>query len=90
MSNSHVTVEFLGIVRQRVGVEQAEFTASCLKELWTLVGEQYPELEGVCVEAGSLKNGYLASIEGRRFTRSADEQLSPGDHIILLSADAGG
>jgi molybdopterin converting factor small subunit len=90
MNNSHVTVEFLGIVRQKVGLEQAEFTACRLDDLWTLVGEKYPQLEGVCVERGELKNGYLASIDGRRFTRSADETLSAGDHILLLSADAGG
>ena len=90
MSNSHVTVEFLGIVRQKVGHEQAEFMASRLYDLWTLVGEKYPQLEGVCVVRGQLKNGYLASIDGRRFTRSANEPLSAGDHILLLSADAGG
>ncbi|MBD3672242.1 MAG: MoaD/ThiS family protein [Planctomycetaceae bacterium] len=85
-----VTVEFLGIVRQRAGDERGEFAAKNLRELWRAVAEQYPQLEGVCLDAGTLKNGYLASIDGRRFTRNSEESLSPGEHILLLSADAGG
>lgn len=90
MSESTVTVEFLGIVRQRAGDERAEFVATNLRELWQAVGAEYPQLEGVCLEAGVLQNGYLASIDGRRFTRNSEEPLSPGEHVLLLSADAGG
>lgn len=85
-----VTVEFLGIVRQRAGDERAEFVATNLKELWQAVGNAYPRLEGICVDAGTLRDGYLASIDGRRFTRNSEESLASGQHILLLSADAGG
>lgn len=90
MTNSQIIVEFLGIVRHRAGCDQVELTATCLQELWTQVGERFPQLEGVCVESGMLKNGFLASIDGQRFIRSSAQRLMPGDRVLLLSADAGG
>jgi len=90
MSSSEVTVEFLGIVRQRTNCAEEHFFADSLRELYAQLGERFPQLEGVCVEDGELKSGYLASIGGRRFTRSGEESLSPGDRVLLLSADAGG
>lgn len=86
----NVIVEFLGIVRHRAGCESAEFQAETLRQLWTAVGARYPELEGTCLVGGTLQPGYLASVGGLRFTRSADLKLTEGDRILLLSADAGG
>ena len=90
MTGVPVIVEFLGIVRQRAGCEQQEFSAQTLSELWLKVGQRFPQLEGVCFDAGDLKEGYLASVDGERFTRSTDLLLHAGNRILLLSADAGG
>ena len=90
MSAATVTVEFLGIVRHRAGCESAEFQAATLQQLWTAVGRRFPELEGSCIVEGRLQPGYLASIGGLRFTRSASLPLHEGDRVLLLSADAGG
>ena len=90
MSAVNVTVEFLGIVRRRAGCESARFHAETLQQLWTAVGMKFPELEGTCLLKGQLQPGFLASVGGLRFTRSTTFKLSEGDHVLLLSADAGG
>ena len=90
MTAVNVTVEFLGIVRHRTGCESAQFQAETLKQLWTVVGTQFPDLEGTCLVEGTLQPGYLASVGGQRFTRSTQMKLTEGDHVLLLSADAGG
>jgi molybdopterin converting factor small subunit len=90
MSAVNVTVEFLGIVRHRAGCESAQFQAETMQQLWKAVGARFPELEGTCLVDGRLQPGYLASVEGLRFTRAAELKLTEGDRVLLLSADAGG
>lgn len=90
MSAAQVTVEFLGIVRHRAGCAHARFQADSLQQLWMAVGSRFPALEGTCLVDGELQPGYLASIGGMRFTRSASHPLQEGDCVLLLSADAGG
>lgn len=90
MSDVNVTVEFLGIVRHRAGCTSAKFRAETMQQLWTAVGDRFPDLEGTCLVKGTLQSGYLASVGGFRFTRATDLRLTEGDHVLLLSADAGG
>jgi molybdopterin converting factor small subunit len=85
-----VTVEFLGIVRHRSGREFLEVEAETLGQLLQRVGEEIPVLNESCLENGCLKPGYLASLDGQRFTTDPATALAPGDRVILLSADAGG
>jgi molybdopterin converting factor small subunit len=85
-----VTVEFLGIVRHRAEREFLSVEAHNLGELLQRVSEEIPALHESCIEGGCLKSGYLASLDGRRFTTDPATSLAPGDRVILLSADAGG
>jgi len=39
---------------------------------------------------GRLATQYLLSLDGHAFLTDPAYQLRPGDHVLLLSADAGG
>jgi molybdopterin converting factor small subunit len=85
-----VTVEFLGIVRHRAGRELLHVEASTLGQLLQQVGEKIPALKENCIEGSCLKAGFLASLDGQRFTTDPATLLSPVDRVIILSTDAGG
>lgn len=86
-----VRVEFYGIVRRRIGVESAKVQAATLGEALTALGRGFPDFQASCLDRGAkLRSGFLASINGRRFTNDPAEALSPTDTILILSADAGG
>ena len=85
-----VRVEFYGIVRQRAGAAVAEFEAATLGEALAELECRFPTLAGHCLAGGRLRAGYLANINGARFTTDPAVELHPNDTILLLSADAGG
>lgn len=85
-----VTFEFFGIPRQRAGRASIEIEAATLGEGLRALGEQLPEFAAACLADGNLQNGYLASHNGRTFTRDPALELHPGDSILILSADPGG
>ena len=85
-----VTVEFLGIVRQKAGVPQLVLEAATLGDLLGAAANACPALRGVCVDESGLRPGFLASLNGQRFTRDGTTPLQDGDRVLLLSADAGG
>jgi hypothetical protein len=37
-----------------------------------------------------LVDGYACNVNGLQFVRSPAVRVNPGDHIVILSADAGG
>jgi hypothetical protein len=39
---------------------------------------------------GTLVEGFLLSVNGRRFVEDLGETLTVGDHLLLFSAAAGG
>ena len=85
-----VRVEFYGIVRQRAGVAAAEAEGATLGELLAEVSRQFPQVAESCLDGSRLRTGYLASLNGIRFTTDPAESLSHGDTVLILSADAGG
>jgi hypothetical protein len=59
-------------------------------EVLTVIQEQYPRLRGLLGDEGRVAAEYLLSINGERFVTEVEERLSPGEHLLILSADAGG
>jgi hypothetical protein len=86
-----VVVEFYGIPRRRAGRAQLVVRRCVLAEVLAEVKQACPGLADLVQDDGRLAPQYLVSINGRRFTQVAeDRRLRPGDHVLLLSADAGG
>ena len=89
-----VTVEFFGIARRRAGTTRivvckgAESTR--LGDVLLAAAEELPGLSRECLDGSRLREGYLANINARRFTSDPDLLVQAGDHVLLLSADAGG
>lgn len=85
-----VTVEFLGIPRQRAGRAELELPAATLGDLLAGIERACPGLAGLQQPDGRLSPHYLLSRNGRRFVTDPGEPLAGGDRVLLLSADAGG
>ena len=88
-----IRVEFFGIPRQRAGQSAVAISLTSPATLATLLeelGQQFPGLEGECIERGALRPGYLASIDGDRFVSDPSEIIADGNSVLILSAEAGG
>jgi sulfur-carrier protein len=85
-----IHVELFGIVRKHAGVSSIEVEAENLGEVLVELGRMLPQLQEVCLAQDQLKPGYLANINGRAFVTDTDTQLTDGDSVLILSADAGG
>ena len=85
-----VRVEFFGIPRQRAGVATAEVQCKTLGDVLHELAVRFPAFGESCVERGKLKTGFLANINGERFTRDPSTRFRDGDAVLILSADVGG
>ena len=88
-----IRVEFFGIPRQRAGQPDAAICLAVPATLGALLqelGQQFPGLEGECIERGALQPGYLASLGGERFISDRSEMIAEGTSVLILSAEAGG
>jgi molybdopterin converting factor small subunit len=85
-----ITVELFGIPRQRAGVARSQADGCRLRDVLADIVRQFPQLDGECIADGRLSRGYLANLNGERFVTDPETPLSPGDSILILSADAGG
>jgi molybdopterin converting factor small subunit len=85
-----VTVEFFGMPRQRAGRAELVVPAGTVTEVLRAVERACPGLSALVRVDGKLAPQYLLSIDGRRFASEPQEPLHPGEHVLLLSADAGG
>ena len=82
-------VEFLGIPRERAGVSEVEIDAETLGQLLGMLTRRFPELRGLITDRG-LHPSVAANLNGDEFVNDPDRLLAANDHVILLSADAGG
>ena len=82
-------VEFLGIPRERAGVSDIEIEAETLGQLLGTLAVRFPELRELITDAG-LHPSVAANLNGDEFVSDLNSLLRPNDHVILLSADAGG
>jgi molybdopterin converting factor small subunit len=85
-----VTVEFLGIPRQRAGRAELVVAAGTIAETLSAVQYSCPAFTDLVRADGQLAPHYALSLNGRRFLRNLDHVLVPGDRLLVLSADAGG
>ena len=89
-----VTVEFFGIARRRAGRTRIVVCPGResirLGDVLLAAGSRLPDLAGECLDGSRPKEGYLANINACRFTTDPDVMVEAGDHVLLLSADAGG
>ena len=90
----NIRVELYGIPRQRAGTEllhvATESEGASLSQILTDLTRQSPDLANACFDQGSLRSGYLASIDGETFVTDPQTIVLPGQSLLLLSADAGG
>jgi len=82
-------VEFLGIPRERAGVSEVEIEAETLGQLFGTLAIRFPELRELITEGG-LHPSVAANLNGDEFVSDPNRLLAANDHVILLSADAGG
>lgn len=86
-----VRIEFFGIPRERAGVAAIELhDPGTLGDAFQMLAQRLPELATNCLSDGQLKSGYLANLNGERFTSDPTLPLHAGDAVLILSADAGG
>ncbi len=88
--NGRVTVEFFGMSRHRAGRADLAAPAGHLTQLLRCVVQACPRLHDLCQADGRLSPHYLLSINGAPFVTDLCQEVQPGDHLLLLSADAGG
>ena len=82
-------VEFFGIPRERARLAQLNVRAATLGELWERLAAEIPSL------ASLLPNPdrppiVVANLNGDRFISDPLTPLAENDHLLILSADAGG
>jgi molybdopterin converting factor small subunit len=82
-------VEFLGLPRERAGVDEVELQADTLGQLLEALVARFPSL-GELVAAEQLRPSFVANLNGDRFVRDPRTQLRETDCVLILSADAGG
>jgi molybdopterin converting factor small subunit len=82
-------VEFFGIPRERAGVSALEVDARTLGELLEALAARFPELRQLITPDG-LDSSVAANLNGDLFVRDRTTRLAENDHVLLLSADAGG
>jgi len=85
-----VTVEFLGVPRQRAGRAELVVAAGTIAETLAAVERSCPAFTDLMWADGQLAPQYILAVNGRRFLRNLDHVLAPGDRLLVLSADAGG
>ena len=86
----NIVVEFFGVPRARAGCAELELPAGTVAETLVRVETVCPGLKGLRRPDGRLAAHYLLSLDGRAFLTDLNQQLSPGDRVLILSADAGG
>ncbi len=85
-----IRVEFYGVARWQAGCDLLEIEAATLGESFERLAERLPEFAALRDPDGGLQPGFLASINGKTFTRDRATRLNPGDALLILSADVGG
>lgn len=82
-------VEFLGIPRERAGVDGIELQAHTLGDVLDALVGRYPALAELVTD-GALHPSMAANLNGDRFVRDPETCLAEGDRLLILSADVGG
>jgi molybdopterin converting factor small subunit len=84
-----VYVEFLGIPRERAGINDLQVDADTLGELLATLASRFPRF-GDLITEGGLHASIAANLNGDAFVSDPATRFSHDDRLLLLSADAGG
>jgi molybdopterin converting factor small subunit len=82
-------VEFLGIPRARVGISELEVEAETLGQLLGTLAIRFPQFAEL-MTADGLHPAIAANLNGDAFVSDPGTRLAGDDHLLILSADAGG
>jgi molybdopterin converting factor small subunit len=82
-------VEFLAFPRRLAGVSEIEVQAETLGQLLRALAEQFPSF-GMYIISDRLHPSFIANLNGNEFVRDPHTVLHKDDHVLILSADAGG
>ena len=88
-----IQVELFGIPRLRAGASVVEIKTDhglTLGEVLIRLAQDCPALERECIEAGRVKQGYVANLDGQKFVSDPDVIVESGSSLLIMSADAGG
>jgi len=85
-----ITVELFGVPRLRAGRDAIEVEARSLGEALEALVFACPALDPSVIVQGRLLSHYLVALNGVQLTAEPTTPLSPGDTLVLLSADGGG
>jgi molybdopterin converting factor small subunit len=88
-------VEFYGVPRQLLGLSRKELELrddADLGDLLADLAKTWPRLLGrvITPDGGQLLTPYLLNINGRAFVSDLSTRIDDGDHILLITASAGG
>ncbi|HUG91047.1 MAG TPA: hypothetical protein VML55_09450 [Planctomycetaceae bacterium] len=61
-----------------------------LGEVLSAAGRELPAFADACLAGDRLQAGYLAAVNGDRFTTDPAALLEADDVVLVLSADVGG
>ena len=87
---SAILVEFYGVARLRAGRETLDVAAGTVAEVLATVQQACPGLSELLQPDGRLAKHFMLSVNGNGFVNDVQQRLNSGDHVLLLSADAGG
>ena len=82
-------VELLGIPRERAGVSEVELDAATLGQALEALAGRFPGF-GDLITNGRLHGSIAANLNADEFISDPRTPLDPDDHLLILSADAGG
>ena len=82
-------VEFLGIPRQRAGVDELVVEARTLGQLLETLADRLPSLSEL-IDGDRLQPSFAANLNGDEFISDPRTPLDANDCVLILSADAGG
>jgi molybdopterin converting factor small subunit len=82
-------VEFLAIPRRLAGISEIEVQADTLGQLLTVLAAELPSL-GKFIISDRLHPSLVANLNGDQFVSDPGTLLCEKDHVLILSADAGG
>jgi molybdopterin converting factor small subunit len=82
-------VEFLAVPRRLTGISEVEVQAETLGQLVEILAKRFPLL-GEYITTDRLHPSFVANLNGDEFVSDPRTVLSKDDHVLILSADAGG
>lgn len=97
-SDISCTVELFGVARLRAHRSTILLSVSPpanLVAVLRVLAIECPELVGTALTVGEtgttrLMDGYACNINGKEFVKEGDRRIRSGDHLLILSSDAGG